>query len=176
MLRQLLRDFSHTAGLYHYLAKLVAEQRRLGAVAMICLPPHRAARRYRLGERLGTLKPDAYLEFEAADRSTAWFIEWERRATYPAAVETKLAPYLQCFAHGRNLAAGEGDSTLFLVVPDTLVKGMAKRVIAAHAFETDQTGLRVQVIAESELAERRFEPGTPSTFARPTRWPPVWPR
>lgn len=103
-LETLVKELRHTTGTYEVVSLIMeaCHQSRSLKVAQM-LPAHRWERRYRYGTRRSrtrrdvwrAVKPDAVflLEHRAANRQTAYILEYERRATEPAKMEERIQPY-----------------------------------------------------------------------------------
>ena len=101
--RQLLRNLDHTEAVHGFMAALAVQARRLGWEVVQLDPPHRASRYFRHGERLHSVRPDAFGMLRREGRAWPFFLEWERRAVRPVTMRRRLAPYLRYFASERPL-------------------------------------------------------------------------
>ena len=101
--RQLLRNLDHTEAVHGFMAALAVQARSLGWEVVQLDPPHRASRYFRHGERLHSVRPDAFGLLERDGRAWPFFLEWERRAVRPVTMRRRLAPYLRYFASERPL-------------------------------------------------------------------------
>ena len=100
--RQLLRNLEHTEAVHGFMAALAVQARRLGWEIVQLDPPHRASR-YFHGERLHSVRPDAFGLLRREGRTWPFFLEWERRAVRPVTMRRGLAPYLRYFASERPI-------------------------------------------------------------------------
>ena len=95
--RQLLRNMDHTAAVHGFIAALAGQCRTLGWEIVQLDPPHRASRRFRHGDTLRSVTPDAFGVLRRGPVTWPFFLEWERRAVRPSTMSERLAPYLRYY-------------------------------------------------------------------------------
>ena len=115
--RQLRRNPEHTQAVHWFLAALADQSRARGWRVVQFDPPRRAPRFFRRGDRLHSVRPDAFGVLERKGREWPFFLEWERRAVRPATMAARIAPYLRYFAANR-LLDDHGVAPLVLTVFD----------------------------------------------------------
>ena len=105
--RTLLRERSHTDGVYAFLSLLVVSCRSSRTWTFRqALPAHRWERRYRYGTRRSrrfrdvwrAVRPDASFVLKHPDRHVSFALEYERRARNPSKMDPKLEQYRTYFA------------------------------------------------------------------------------
>ena len=116
--RQLLRNIQHTEAVHGFVAALARQARALGWEAVQLDPPRRASRFFRFGDRLHSVRPDAFGILRRDGRTRPFFLEWERRAVRPVTMQARIAPYLRYFS-SRQPADDHGAQPAVLVVFDS---------------------------------------------------------
>ena len=99
--RQLLRHLAHTEAVHGFLAALAEQARARGGELVQLDPPHRASRYFRLDDTLYSVQPDAFGVLRLDGREQPFLLEWERRASRPSTMTTKLGPYRRYYATQR---------------------------------------------------------------------------
>ena len=77
--RQLLRNAEHTDAVHWFMAVLARQARAQGWEVFQMDPPRRASRYFRYGDRLHSVRPDAFGVLRKEGRTRPFFLEWERR-------------------------------------------------------------------------------------------------
>ena len=99
--RQLLRNMEHTAAVHAFIAALAGQCQTLGWETVQLDPPHRASRRFRHGNTLRAVSPDAFGVLRRGPVTWPFFLEWERRAVRPSTMSERLAPYMRYYSSHR---------------------------------------------------------------------------
>ena len=97
-LRQLARQLGHTDGVHRFVSLLAEACRRSGDAALLeALPAHRSERWFAIGGRHYGVRPDASGVIGTANGHVPFLLEYEQRATTPAATSSRLDPYRRYF-------------------------------------------------------------------------------
>ena len=99
--RQLLRNMEHTASVHTFISALAEQSRSLRWETVQLDPPHRASRRFRHGDTMRSINPDAFGVLRRGPVTWPFFLEWERRAVRPSTMSARLAPYLRYYSSHR---------------------------------------------------------------------------
>ena len=138
--RQLLRNVEHTAAVHAFIAGLARQSDALGWEAVQIDPPHRASRRFRHGDAMRSVNPDAFGVLRRGPVTWPFFLEWERRAVRPSTMAARLAPYLRYYSSHRPTDDHGARPHVLVVFEDDIAAthflGMAQR-------ETARTGVTV---------------------------------
>ena len=138
--RQLLRNVEHTAAVHAFIAGLARQSAVLGWEAAQIDPPHRASRRFRHGDTMRSVNPDAFGVLRRGPVTWPFFLEWERRAVRPSTMAARLAPYLRYYSSHRPTDDHGARPHVLIVFEDDIAAthflGMAQR-------ETARTGVTV---------------------------------
>ena len=138
--RQLRRNLVHTQAVHGFLAALFGQCRSQGVELAQFDPPRRAARFFRYGGRLHSVRPDAFGVLRRQGVERPFFLEWERRAVRPATMAARVAPYLRYYATRRPLD-DHGAVPLVLVVFDEELP--ASHFLRVAEREMRRVGVRV---------------------------------
>ena len=134
--RQLLRNIEHTEAVHGFAAALARQARALGREIVQLDPPRRASRFFRYGDRLHSVRPDAFGILRGGGATWPFFLEWERRAVRPVTMAARLAPYLRYFS-SRQPADDHGAQPVVLIVFDSdLAAGHFLRVARQEMART----------------------------------------
>ena len=115
--RQLLRNIQHTDSV-HWFAAVLSRQARSRSREVVQLdPPWRASRYFRHGDRLRSIRPDAFGVLRRGGSTWPFFLEWERRAVRPVTMAARIAPYLHYYS-SRRPTDDHGSLPYLLVVFD----------------------------------------------------------
>ena len=147
--RQLLRNLDHTEAVHGFMAALAVQARRLGWEVVQLDPPHRASRYFRHGERLHSVRPDAFGLLRREGRAWPFFLEWERRAVRPVTMRRRLAPYLRYFASERPLEDHGARPAVLIVFDGELAAAHFLRVARE---EMERTGVEVPLWVSHKAA------------------------
>ena len=97
-LRQLARQLRHTDGVHRFVSRLAEACRQSDDAALAeVLPAHRSERWFEIGGRHYGVRPDASGVIEAGRGYLPFLLEYEERATTPAATDSRLDPYRRYF-------------------------------------------------------------------------------
>ena len=97
-LRQLARQLRHTDGVHRFVSRLAEACRRSDDAALVeVLPAHRSERWFEVGGTHYGVRPDASGVIEAGRGYLPFLLEYEERATTPAATSSRLDPYRRYF-------------------------------------------------------------------------------
>ena len=99
--RQMLRHLDHTESVHRFLAASAEHAREKGWDLIQFDPPQRAARYFRLDDKLYSIQPDVFSVVRRDGRVQPFFLEWERRAIRPSTMARRLAPYLRYYSSRR---------------------------------------------------------------------------
>ena len=138
--RQLLRNIEHTAAVHGFMAALARQSQSLGWETTQLDPPHRASRRFRHGDTLRSVSPDAFGVLRRYPVTWPFFLEWERRAVRPSTMSERLAPYLRYYSSHRP-TDDHGTQPAVLVVFDDDIA--ATHFLEVAQRETARTGVTV---------------------------------
>ena len=162
--RQLLRNLEHTEAVHGFMAALAVQARRLGWEVVQLDPPHRASRYFRYGERLHSVRPDAFGLLERDGRAWPFFLEWERRAVRPVTMRRRLAPYLRYFASERPFEDHGARPAVLIVFDGELAAAHFLRVARE---EMARTGAEVPLWVSHKAAIDERGPLEPTAWRRP---------
>ena len=147
--RQLLRNIEHTEAVHGFAAALARQAHALRWDIVQLDPPRRASRFFRSGDRLHSVRPDAFGILRRDGRTWPFFLEWERRAVRPVTMAARIAPYLRYFST-RQPADDHGAQPTVLVVFDSeLAAGHFLRVARS---EMARSGVRVPLRVSHKAA------------------------
>ena len=138
--RQLLRNVEHTAAVHGFMAALARQSQTLGWETTQIDPPHRASRRFRHGDTMRSVSPDAFGVLRRGPVTWPFFLEWERRAVRPSTMSERLAPYLRYYSSHRP-TDDHGTQPAVLVVFDDDIA--ATHFLGVARRETARTGVTV---------------------------------
>ena len=97
-LRQLARQLRHTDGVYRFVSLLAEACGQSDDAALVeVLPAHRSERWFELGGRHYGVRPDASGAIATGGGNVPFLLEYEERATTPAATSARLNPYRRYF-------------------------------------------------------------------------------
>ena len=97
-LRQLARQLRHTDGVHRFVSRLAEACRQSDDAALVeVLPAHRSERWFEIGGRHFGVRPDASGAIDAGRGYLPFLLEYEERATTPAATNSRLDPYRRYF-------------------------------------------------------------------------------
>ena len=97
-LRQLARQLRHTDGVHRFVSRLAEACRRSDDAALVeVLPAHRSERWFEVGGTHYGVRPDASGVIDAGGGYLSFLLEYEERATTPAATSARLDPYRRYF-------------------------------------------------------------------------------
>ena len=153
--RQLLRNIEHTEAVHGFVAALARQARALRWETVQLDPPRRASRFFRFGDRLHSVRPDAFGILRKGGATWPFFLEWERRAVRPVTMAARIAPYLRYFS-SRQPADDHGVQPVVLVVFDSdLAAGHFLRVARQ---EMARTGASIPLWVSHKAALDRLGP------------------
>ena len=161
--RQLLRNLDHTEAVHGFMAALAVQARRLGWEVVQLDPPHRASRYFRHGERLHSVRPDAFGLLQRDGRAWPFFLEWERRAVRPVTMRRRLAPYLRYFASERPLEDHGARPAVLIVFDGELAAAHFLRVARE---EMERTGVEVPLWVSHKAAIDERGPLEPTAWGK----------
>ena len=161
--RQLLRNLDHTEAVHGFMAALAVDARRLGWEVVQLDPPHRASRYFRHGERLHSVRPDAFGLLEREGRAWPFFLEWERRAVRPVTMRRRLAPYLRYFASERPLEDHGARPAVLIVFDGELAAAHFLRVARE---EMERIGVEVPLWVSHKAAINERGPLEPAAWGK----------
>ena len=107
--RQLIRNLEHTSAVHGFMSALARQARSRGWDLSQIDPPFRASRHFRhwlpnaQSGDLRSIHPDAFGVLRRGAVVWPFFLEWERRAVRPAAMNQRLAPYLRYYSSYRPI-------------------------------------------------------------------------
>ena len=97
-LRQLARQLRHTDGVHRFVSRLAEACRQSDDAALVeVLPAHRSERWFEIGGTYHGVRPDASGVIGAGRGYLPFLLEYEERATTPAATNSRLDPYRRYF-------------------------------------------------------------------------------
>ena len=97
-LRQLARQLRHTDGVHRFVSRLTEACRQSDDAALVeVLPAHRSERWFEIGGRHYGVRPDASGVIGDGRGYLPFLLEYEERATTPAATNSRLDPYRRYF-------------------------------------------------------------------------------
>ena len=97
-LRQLARQLRHTDGVHRFVSRLAEACRQSDDAALVeVLPAHRSERWFEIGGTHYGVRPDASGVIDAGRGNVPFLLEYEERATTPAATSSRLDPYRRYF-------------------------------------------------------------------------------
>ena len=162
--RQLLRNLDHTEAVHGFMAALAVQARRLGWEVGQLDPPHRASRYFRHGERLHSVRPDAFGMLRREGRAWPFFLEWERRAVRPVTMRRRLAPYLRYFASERPLEDHGARPAVLIVFDGELA---ATHFLRVAREEMERTRVKVPLWVSHREAIDERGPLEPAAWTKP---------
>ena len=124
-----------------------------GFVAVAQLnPPRRASRYFRHEGSLRSIQPDAFAILRKGGTKWPFFLEWERRAVWPATMAARIAPYIRYYSSHRP-ADDHGQRPAVLVV---FHAGLAAaRFLRAARDETARAGVTLPLwVSHGSILER----------------------
>ena len=150
--RQLLRNAEHT-GAVHWFIAVLARQAHARSQKIVQLdPPRRASRYFRHRGQLRSIHPDAFGILRTGTSSSAFFLEWERRAVRPATMASRLAPYLRYYSSQRPTDDHGVQPVVLVVLEDEIAQAHFLRVAKA---EMTRTGVSLPLfVSHRGLLER----------------------
>ena len=134
--RQLIRHIEHTDAVHWFLAVLSRQARSQGWNVAQLDPPLRASRYFRHGDRLHSVRPDAFGILRKDSVTLPFFLEWERRAVRPATMAARLAPYLRYYSTQRPTDDHGVQPVVLVVVEDELTRTHFLRVAGERMQRT----------------------------------------
>ena len=162
--RQLLRNLEHTEAVHGFMAALAVQARSVGWEVVQLDPPHRASRYFRHGERLHSVRPDAFGLLRREGRAWPFFLEWERRAVRPVTMRRRLAPYLRYFASERPLEDHGARPAVLIVFDGELAAAHFLRVARE---EMERIGVEVPLWVSHKAAIDKRGPLEPAAWTKP---------
>ena len=150
--RQLLRHLAHTAAVQWFAAVLAAQAHSRGWDLIQLDPPRRAARYFRLHDRLHSVRPDAFGCLQGDQTTWPFFLEWERRAIRPTTMAARLAPYRRYYAAPRPTDDHGAPPAVLIVFEDDLAATRFLRV-AREALAGDRVSVPLWVSHRRALAQ-----------------------
>ena len=167
--RQLLRNIEHTDAVHGFLAAMARQARSLGWEVVQLDPPRRAVRFFRHGDRLHSVRPDAFGILRKGRTVWPFLLEWERRAVHPSTMRARLAPYLRYFSSRTPLDDHGAMPTVLIVFDNDLVEAQFFRVARE---QMSRTGVRIPLrvshlatlnhLGPSEVASRHAAASLPT--------------
>ena len=116
--RPLARTIDHTQAVHRFMAALMRQAKGATGYRVAQLsPPHHAARYFRHRGKTRSVHPDGFGIVQTGNRTTPFFLEYERRAVNPSTMAARLAPYLRYYASNLPLD-DHGQRPLVLIVFD----------------------------------------------------------
>ena len=153
--RQLLLHRRHTEAVQGFMASLACSARTWGLAVLRLDPPGHASRYFRDDRGYRSLRPDAFGMLGLGDQRCAFFLEYERRATYPSTMLEKLGPYIAYYSTDHP----ESDQE---VVPRVLFvferDDRAERFVDVAQHEIRSAGVNLPLWVSSDEA---LSPGGP---------------
>ncbi len=134
--RQLLRDMGHTAAVHGFISALVRHSRTLGWEIDQIDPPRRASRYFHHFGGMWSVHPDAFGALRRGAAVWRFFLEWERRAVRPVAMEARLAPYLRYYSSHRPIDDHGARPMVLVVYHEDLAATQFLRVAAEEMVRT----------------------------------------
>ena len=167
--RQLLRNIDHTAAVHAFIAALAGECHALGWEMAQIDPPHRASRRFRHGDTVRSVNPDAFGVLRRGPVTWPFFLEWERRAVRPATMSARLAPYLRYYSSHRPTDDHGTRPHVLIVFDDDLA---ATHFLGMAHEEAERTGVTVPLwVSHGEAIEELGPLGR--AWRTPGDWEPA---
>ena len=134
--RQLLRNIEHTEAVHGFAATLARHARALRWEIVQLDPPRRASRFFRYGDRLHSVRPDAFGTLRKGGATWPFFLEWERRAVRPVTMAARIAPYLRYFSTRQPADDHGAQPTVLIVFDSDLAAGHFLRVARQEMTRT----------------------------------------
>ena len=150
--RQLLRNVEHTGAVHWFVAVMSRQARSRGLEIVQLDPPRRASRYFRHGDRLHSVRPDAFGILRRGPATWPFFLEWERRAVRPVTMAARIAPYLRYFSSHRPTDDHGAQPIVLVVFEDDIAQTHFLRVAGE---EMDRARVRVPLwVSHRSLLEQ----------------------
>ena len=150
--RQLLRNIEHTDAVRWFTAVLAKQARDRGWQSVQIDPPRRASRYFRHGEKLHSVRPDAFCVVRNGKTTWPFFLEWERRAVRPITMAARIAPYLRYYSTHRPTDDHGTEPSLLVVFDDDVAETHFRRIANE---EMDSERVRVPLwVSQRSLLEQ----------------------
>lgn len=153
--RQPLRHLAHTEAVHHFSAALTRQAQDVGWEVVQLAPPQRASRYFRHGERLYSVRPDAFALLCRQGSAWPFFLEWEQRVVKPVTMAARLAPYLRYFSSERPLQDHGAQPAVLVVFDDELA---ATHFLRVAREEMERTGVEAPFRVSHRAAVEEMGP------------------
>ncbi|GHO59210.1 replication-relaxation family protein [Ktedonobacter robiniae] len=146
----LLQKIKHTAGIYHFLARVQEEARQEGHLLEWWEAEARSARRYRSQKHWHNFLPDATFAYRAEEKRFSAWLEWDEGTMHTSDLTAKFAAYAH-FLETREWMKDHMTLPILLMV--TPHPGQEQRVSRIAQRTLAHTSLVVIVTTQTRLGE-----------------------